>query len=138
MKIDVTKFVKVYRNLKHGKSARPLYSVVQGGRVVARLHRVLLSTAAFVVNEAGRQRVIKEKRKNVHAFVIGYIRNNRYMPKGKIGGCCGINETGKDLPWKIRYNPYEAGHFIGQNGEEVEGAMCVLLNEHGITAAYVY
>lgn len=136
--IDVSKTVKVYRNLKHGKSARPLYSVMQGGRVVARLHRVLLGNATFKVNEAGRQRVLKEERKNVHAFVIGRIANDKYTPKGKICGACGIDENGRDLPWKIRYNPYVAGHFVGQQGEEVKGAMCVLLNERGITAAYTY
>lgn len=105
---------------------------------MARLHRVLLGNAVFQVNEAGRQRVLKEKRKNVHAFVIGRIANDAYTPKGEICGACGIDENGRDLPWTVRYNPYEDGHFTGEHGEEVKGAMCVLLNERGITAAYTY
>lgn len=63
--------VKVYRNLKHGKKARPLYSIMHKGRVVARQHRVLLTAAKFIVNQAGRRRVIQSGRKNVHAFVVG-------------------------------------------------------------------
>ncbi len=90
---DLSKPVRVYRNLKHGRKTRPLYSIMQGGRVIARRHRVLLSGkndyCIFVVNEAGRQRVLKQKRKNVHAFVAGYLASDEFTPKGKISGAMG-------------------------------------------------
>jgi len=43
------------------------------GRVVAHADRVLLRDVTFKVSEAGRQRVLQEKRKNVHAGVVGSL-----------------------------------------------------------------
>jgi hypothetical protein len=105
---------------------------------MARRHRVLLSTATFHVNEAGRQRVLKSGHKNVHAFVIGKLVSEEFTPKGEICGAYGIDENGTDLPWTITYNPYKADHFVGEMGEKVEGAGAVLLNEHGMTATYTF
>jgi hypothetical protein len=130
--------VKVYRNLRHGRKARALYSIMYQGRVMARRHRVLLSNAKFVVSEVGRQRVLKSGHKNVHAYVVGKLVSEEFTPKGEIPGCMGIDENGLNLPWKIHYNPYLVGHFIGQDGKKVNGAGGVLLNEHGMTAAYIF
>ena len=142
MSIDTTRTVKVYRNLKFGKNAKPLYSIMQDGKVKARRHRVLLSSAVFLVLESGRQRVIKEKRKNVHAFVIGKLVSEEFTPKGEIPGAAGIDEHGSDLPARIRYNPYRAGYFFCDNLTDqefaVEGAGAVLLNERGMSASYTY
>jgi hypothetical protein len=55
--------------------------------------------AEFIVNEAGRQRVIKEKRKNVHAFVVGYL----------FGGCLGHEASG-GVP--VSYNPTKWARFM--------------------------
>ena len=41
--------------------------------VIAHLDELILSDCEFKVSEAGRQRVLKEKKKNVHAGVLGYI-----------------------------------------------------------------
>lgn len=120
--------VSVYRNLKYGRSTPPLYSIMHKGRVVARRHRVLLSNARFVVREAGRKRVLKEKRKNVHAFVVGELVDER--------GIFGIDANGKDLPVKVTYNPYKSDCFESNHGC-VQRARGVLLNEHGITACYL-
>ena len=35
---------------------------------------VILSNAVFKVSEAGRQRVLKEQKKNVHAGVLGTVK----------------------------------------------------------------
>jgi hypothetical protein len=142
MTIDITRPVKVYRNLKHGKNATPLYSIMQDGRVKARRHQVLLSSVVFLVLESGRQRVIQEKRKNVHAFVLGKLVSAEFTPKGQIAGACGIDEQGPDLPARIHYNPYKHGYFYCDNlvdhEFQVEGAGAVLLNERGMSAAYTY
>jgi len=63
----------VYRNLH-----KDLYSVriLEGpskGRVVAHCSRIMVENAEFVVSERGRQRVIEERRKNVHAFIRGRV-----------------------------------------------------------------
>jgi hypothetical protein len=50
-----------------------VYSVRQDGKVVAHAEFVKLREATFVVREAGRQRVLMTGRKNVHAWVRGYL-----------------------------------------------------------------
>lgn len=123
--------VKVYRNLKHGKAARPLYSIMYKGRVIARQHRVLLTAATFVVNQAGRRRVIETKRKNVHAFVVGeWVR----VPDSAFG----TDETdSRVLGLKIIYNPHKMSSFQTEMGNAIKGARGVLLNENGMSATYI-
>lgn len=74
------------------------------GRVVAHRNDVLLFDGTFKVSEAGRQRVLKEQRKNVHAGVVGQW-----------------DETGTDLisidrvttiGTPITYNPYKYNTFV--------------------------
>jgi hypothetical protein len=128
--LDLNKPVYVYRNLKHGRTAEPLYSVMQNGRVVGRVHNILLTDVRFVVREAGRQKVLQEGRKNVHAFA-----------KGKIAGSAmGIDKNGPDLPVRVSYNPYKADHFVCGDKDQaypVLGARAVLINKRGISAAYL-
>lgn len=124
--------VKVYRNLKYGKDTPPLYSIMYKGHVIAREHRVLLHSVKFVVQEGGRQRVLKEKKKNVHAFVVG-----------KLVGADGCFGTDKDCQTKfglpVQYNPYKAAYFTFKDTDnKVNGAAGVLLNETGIQAVYTY
>ena len=82
--------VKVYWNLQ-----RNCYSVQQNGLVVGHTENIALKNVTFKVSEKGRQRVLKERRKNVHAFVTGIIDDspNRYW----------------DV--KIVYNPYKYNSF---------------------------
>jgi hypothetical protein len=135
-KIDMNKPVWVYRNLKHGRSARPLYSLVQNGRVVGYRHRLILKDVTFKVRESGRQRVLLEDRKNVHAFAIGILTGRK--------GAMGIDENGKDLPVKIHYNPHNDSTFMAvvmnkwvrELAKPIFGARVVLLNENGMSAAY--
>ena len=63
--------VYVYFNL-HKKvfSVRALEGENKG-RVVAHVNRILIDRPEFVVSEAGRQRVLREQKKNVHAGVRG-------------------------------------------------------------------
>lgn len=85
--------VRVYFNLH-----RKLFSVMDCAtrRVVSHRRTVSLSDARFIVSEPGRQRVIREKRKNVHAFVEGTLADT--LPRKR--------------NWmKVSYNPYFAGHF---------------------------
>lgn len=87
--------VKVYRNLhKSAANGAPTYSVMQDGLVVAHASGIALTGVQFIVNAAGREKVLREKRKNVHAFVTGYVA--RECP-----------------PYTLRasYNPYKAGNF---------------------------
>jgi hypothetical protein len=97
------KRVEVYWNLH-----KDLFSVrnMQTGRVMMHTHFVRLQDAKFVVRPSGRLRVLREKRKNVHAFVRGYL--DTY-----------------DLDWsvyepdrKATYNPYKYDCFVDSITEQ--------------------
>ena len=68
MKIDKNKKVEVYFNL-HKKC----WSIRQAGKPVVHSDFVEIKQPQFVVQQGGNARVRREKRKNVHAFVRGYI-----------------------------------------------------------------
>lgn len=57
---------------------------------------VLLNDATFQVSEAGRQRVIREGKKNVHAYVTGTLASTNGTPHRLT---------------RVRYNPYQAPTF---------------------------
>jgi hypothetical protein len=131
MKINRNKPIWVYRNLRHGHKSIPLYSIMQNGRVVKRAHRILLTSVKFIVRESGRQRVLREGRKNVHAFAVGFMR----------GSAAGTDSKGK-LPVKIGYNPYKGSTFFctmttNNLNTPVTGAAVLILNEYGMTGAYI-
>ena len=70
--LSIPQKVAVYYNLD-----KKTYSIMDhsGERkriVIGYADEILLSSVEFKVSEKGRQRVIKEKRKNVHAYIMGY------------------------------------------------------------------
>lgn len=81
--------VQVYRNLNNG-----LLSVMQDGRVVGHVASVNLLNVTFKVRRGGRQRVLTERRKNVHAFAQGIFTEAR--------------QPGTEA---VTYCPYTAAHF---------------------------
>jgi hypothetical protein len=74
------------------------------GRVIAHADMVVLDNVTFKVSEAGRQRVIREQRKNVHAGVVGELQS------------MGINTTmlniAEALYSPLKYNPYKFDSFV--------------------------
>jgi len=90
--------VFVYFNLH-----RKLFSVkaLEGpkkGRVIAHSQTVFLSDVEFRVSEAGRQRVLKEQRKNVHAGARGTWLD------------CSFERLDDLVP--VTYNPYKYSSFV--------------------------
>ena len=118
MKIHDGVSVDVYRNLhKNTWSIRSRTT----GRVVDHSDNVLVRAAKFVVQPAGRNRVLQEKRKNVHAFVRGVV-----SPLPRVT----TFETPCDV--QVKYNPYRADHFYEvETGEAVEQAPIVVLDTRG-------
>ena len=101
--------VFVYFNLH-----RKLFSIkaLEGdmkGRVIAHRHTVLINDATFKVSEAGRQRVIREQRKNVHAGVSGTWIN---VDAGR-----GLHSFVIINGSAITYNPYKYNTFVHLYGE---------------------
>lgn len=90
--------VFVYKNL-HKKC----YSVrsIKTGKVIGHVNEITLYDANFKVSEAGRQRVIREKRKNVHAGVVGTVANFTILCELK----------------GVTYNPYKFDSFIYRHDE---------------------
>ena len=112
--LDTTKPVKVYRNLH-----RKCYSVQQGGKVACHTSEIVLFDCKLKVSEAGRQRVLRERRKNVHAYVVGRISA---LPQRTTFSSA------------LRYNPYESGSWrsIDFSGEHaVTEAVEVTLHRDG-------
>jgi len=91
------------------------------GKVVGHLDSCVIVKAKFVVNPKGRERVLRERRKNVHAFVRGDLLMSR-MP-GTIDSYEGWAEA--------KYNPYETNKFLGKDKIPLESAQLVLLSTDG-------
>lgn len=75
------------------------------GKVIAHAEKVFLTDATFKVSQAGRERVLIERKKNVHAGVVGdwdmsttYNRRNADL----------LQVTG--VP--VTYNPYKYRTFV--------------------------
>ena len=114
--------VFVYRNLQRKCWSVKALNGENRGRVILYASSVDLSPATFKVNEAGRQRVLKEQQKNVHAGVEGWLLmahviKERYpsYPKQRETtndtGWDGVNDDG--YVWReVTYDPYKYGSFV--------------------------
>ncbi len=99
----VVQKVAVYFNLHKKVFSIKALSGEFKGRVIAHSEYVELENCKFKVSEAGRQRVLREKRKNVHAFVTGDLVSMDYT------GICGE---------MAMYNPYKYDSFVRFFNEE--------------------
>jgi len=102
--------VFVYFNL-HKKcfSIKALEGAMKG-RVIAHRDNVLLFRATFKVSQAGRERVLREKRKNVHAGVCGTWHDS--------GNDHGTLSSVKERGELVTYNPYKYTTFVYKYTEE--------------------
>lgn len=110
---------EVYRNLHHG-----CFSIRHKGLVCAHLQDdgfYYLRDVKFAVQPAGRRKVLRERRKNVHAFVRGFANDQYGEPKTcRAGYPLGAADR---FNIKVTYNPYVAGHFfIAKTGEPIHEA----------------
>lgn len=72
------------------------------GRVIDRVNEITLANVEGKVSEAGRQRVLREDRKNVHAGIVGYTTITASFERDMIVGF-------GDL---ITYNPRKYTSFV--------------------------
>ena len=108
---------EVYFNLR-----KNLFSVRQNGLVVAHKRFILLEDAVFKVSQAGRARVLREKRKNVHAMVKGIV-SKQFVDK---------------YDGLAYYNPYKTETFVDAKGNPLLGAKFVglLVDDKGKAKIY--
>ena len=75
------------------------------GRVIAHAARLTLKDVTFKVSEAGRQRVLRERKKNVHAGVVGQW-------DGSLDAAIAAEN---DI--SVTYNPYAYDSFVLRDKE---------------------
>ena len=104
--IDLDAPIEVYLNLhKKDGDGKSWYSIRQRGKVVAHADRIDLRSPYFVVKEKGRDRVRREQRKNVHAWVQGFYAGTKFN----------FAKT------PVSYNPMRDDQFMCQ-GKPIQGA----------------
>tara|TARA_Y100000588_G_scaffold87320_1_gene92996 strand:+ start:1699 stop:2079 length:381 start_codon:yes stop_codon:yes gene_type:complete len=96
--IDTSRKVFVYKNLH-----KDCWSVKQDGLVKAHTKSINLWDCSFRVNAKGRAKVLEEKRKNVHAGIVGYIDEN---------------EMAMTFGTAVTYNPYKYSTFVEKDTED--------------------
>ena len=91
--------VQVYYNL-HKKCL----SIRHKGKVIEHAREVTLTDARFHVQPAGRERVLREKKKNVHAYVSGKLKESFWFLQSP------------SYVWtaeqRVSYNPYKYKSFV--------------------------
>jgi hypothetical protein len=125
----------VYFNL-HKKcfSIKALEGAMKG-KVIAHRDTVILTSCKLLVSEAGRQRVLREKRKNVHAGVSGTWIENGHEDK---------DFEQMSMFWDaVTYNPYKYASFVLKASEKPVGlaqvvAMKAVPNAEGIKRGVIY
>lgn len=107
--------VMVYFNLH-----RKLWSIksLKTGLVIGHAKTVILSDVKPRVSEAGRQKVLETKQKNVHAGIVGTLESYK-----------DYKESLKDYD-EITYNPYKYKTFVYKLQDEIEfsGAEKAIMN----------
>lgn len=103
--------VQVYFNLH-----KRLFSVRDATtrKVITHTESISLYNVRFKVSAAGRRRVLREGRKNVHAYAEGFVSSVEY----------GASICAR----RVTYNPYCHSTFIEcHGGEEIHGASRAML-----------
>jgi ribosomal protein S4 len=91
-------------------SKKKIFSIRVNGRVVDHRLSLCMRDVVFKVSESGRQRVLREKKKNVHALVVGEI----------VESCKARDE--------VKYNPYRSATFVTLDGSPIFSADYVRLD----------
>lgn len=92
------KKVRVYYNL-HKKCLSVQHRTPEGWRVLEHTSDIKLKDVTFKVSKAGRARVLREGRKNVHAFVEGTLVDT-----------CSTSV-------RVTYNPYLYDSFVVESSK---------------------
>jgi len=122
--------VFVYFNLHRKCFSIKALEGANKGRVVAHSDKVLVFDATFKVSEAGRQRVLRERKKNVHAGVVGHwigsIDDELTIERIVYNGT------------PITYNPYKYNTFVHLYGEHpIETGRLVALTVNENKRSYI-
>ena len=110
--------VEIYFNL-HKK----VFSMRHKGKVIAHVCNAMLKNVTYVVQPAGRARVLRENKKNVHAFARGELVEK--LPVYDAEGSYVANVA--------KYNPYKAATFVDKDDEPLYKSDIAYLALHSDT-----
>ena len=100
--------VDVYWNLH-----KNTYSVRHKGKVVSHVPCIRLANVQWIVQPAGRQRVLRDRRKNVHAFARGTWLTNDDIIRH-------LNDSrALTKPVHVMYDPYRFKTFVLCNAPDI-------------------
>lgn len=112
--------VQVYRNLNKKCLSVVALEGEGKGRVACHVDDITLTKCSFVVRPAGRAKVLRTRRKNVHAFVRGEVFAFGAQVKGV----------------RLSYNPYKHSTFVRSDTlAPVTEAECVTIISDGTMIA---
>jgi len=120
--------VRVYYNLHKECWSVQHFVDGHGWRLFSHNRRFDLFETKFSVSKSGRDRVLREHKKNVHAYVIGYTFQNGVVP---------LQYYSQE---RIRYNPYQEEYFFREkDGKKlaVEYSPWVSFHSDGTLIGYV-
>jgi hypothetical protein len=118
--IDPDKPVRVIRNWKHD-----CYTILQNGRPKASAKQVRLADVEFLVRTSGRNKMLRERKRNVHAYAVGRLIDYTHPDEDRV-----IEPIrGRS----IAYKPYHAATFVDvETDTPVSTAKVVHFQENGV------
>lgn len=118
--------VFIYWNITRGVWSVKALQGEHRGRVIKHVTDITLTDCTFKVSERGRQAVLAERVKNVHAGVVGYMESPE-LPE--------VSDEHID----VTYNPYKFATFVNRaNTEEaVHTAKLVKMHSNRSVQAFV-
>jgi hypothetical protein len=101
----IGKKVMLYYNLH-----KQTFSIIYKSLVIFHADYVKLKDVEFRVRPGGREKVLKEKRKNVHSFVIGTLMDYCIFPCENLP-----SEPNNNI---VTYSPYKYSSYVMKDTEE--------------------
>tara|TARA_R100000951_G_scaffold26533_2_gene22458 strand:+ start:3498 stop:3971 length:474 start_codon:yes stop_codon:yes gene_type:complete len=125
----IGRVVEVYYNTHRGRlSVRD----AKTKKVFAHTHVVYLEDVSFTVQPAGRDKVRKTNRKNVHAWVRGTVVEMwRGMGYASYRDWLYSTETAPSVGTTVTYNPYKYDSFVTKEEIKVSKAHCAMVYGSG-------
>ena len=118
--------VDVYRNLHNGMYSIKSREADTRGLVIAWAEYLWIDDVKFIVSDAGRNRVLREKKKYVHAFVRGTLSSFRGLVRDVDVDLSNVHESVHQEPeysemnrlgHEFTYNPYRFSTFVDRETE---------------------
>ena len=119
--LDPKRPVRVFKNWKLG-----CWNIMQDGRLCASARQVRLCDVQFRVRESGRQRALREGRRNVHAWAVGLLVESLHPEE--------TGSLGEAHAREVMYDPWRGATFVDRvSGAAVHAAEDVLFDERGVS-----